>query len=173
MFSFDDVIMVPGKWQYIPWQIDGLVPERRNSSALAMGLRLSCTNPPINMRTWLTRSRETPFYNQHTKNELQIISMLMECTLYNLRWWQLIFHLGRTNVIVVSFKIVRYNRTWLFQLYNMFRRPYSSGKWSLVNQQNYSFGRYKIQSPSWLKSLVLIWSRLLLFDMFNGILLIM
>ena len=29
-------------------QIDGLVQERRNSSALAMELCLSCTNPPIN-----------------------------------------------------------------------------------------------------------------------------
>ena len=28
-------------------QIDGLVQERRNSSALAMELRLSCTNPSI------------------------------------------------------------------------------------------------------------------------------
>ena len=27
--------------------IDGLVPERRNSSALAIELRLSCTNPLI------------------------------------------------------------------------------------------------------------------------------
>ena len=27
-------------------QIDGLVQERRNSSVLAMELRLSCTNPP-------------------------------------------------------------------------------------------------------------------------------
>ena len=27
--------------------IDGLVQERRNSSALAMELRLSCTNPSI------------------------------------------------------------------------------------------------------------------------------
>ena len=30
-------------WQYI----DGLAQERRNSSALAMELRLSCTNPSI------------------------------------------------------------------------------------------------------------------------------
>ena len=29
------------------FHIDGLVQERRNSSALAMGLRLSCTNPSI------------------------------------------------------------------------------------------------------------------------------
>ena len=29
------------------WYIDGLVQERRNSSALAMELRLSCTNPSI------------------------------------------------------------------------------------------------------------------------------
>ena len=31
------------EWHYI----DGLVQERRNSSALAMELRLSCTNPSI------------------------------------------------------------------------------------------------------------------------------
>ena len=29
------------------YHIDGLVQERRNSSALAMELRLSCTNPSI------------------------------------------------------------------------------------------------------------------------------
>ena len=29
----------------LPQRIDGLVQERRNSSALAMELRLSCTNP--------------------------------------------------------------------------------------------------------------------------------
>ena len=33
---------------YNPWlSIDGLVQERRNSSALAMELRLSCTNPSV------------------------------------------------------------------------------------------------------------------------------
>ena len=31
----------------LPKQIDGLVQERHNSSALAMELRLSCTNPSI------------------------------------------------------------------------------------------------------------------------------
>ena len=34
------------------WNIDGLVQERRNSSALAMELRLSCTNPSIYTVTW-------------------------------------------------------------------------------------------------------------------------
>ena len=33
------------KSKYGQQQIDGLVQERRNSSALAMELRLSCTNP--------------------------------------------------------------------------------------------------------------------------------
>ena len=33
--------------QNIPLNIDGFVQERRNSSALAMELRLSCTNPSI------------------------------------------------------------------------------------------------------------------------------
>ena len=61
MFPFDDVIMVPGEWAstlvwiyrricesklYIP-HIDGLVQERRNSSALAMELCLSCINSSI------------------------------------------------------------------------------------------------------------------------------
>ena len=32
------------KWLYMV-QVDGLVQERRNSSALAVELRLSCTNP--------------------------------------------------------------------------------------------------------------------------------
>ena len=39
------------QWLDIEFQIilhfDGLVQERRNSSALAMELRLSCTNPAI------------------------------------------------------------------------------------------------------------------------------
>ena len=34
-------------WRYVLDYIDGLVQERRNSSALAMELRLSCTNPSI------------------------------------------------------------------------------------------------------------------------------
>ena len=35
------------------YDIDGLVQERRNSSALAMELRLSCTNPSILSYIWL------------------------------------------------------------------------------------------------------------------------
>ena len=35
-----------GLWMY--WYIDGVVQERRNSTALAMELRLSCTNPSMN-----------------------------------------------------------------------------------------------------------------------------
>ena len=34
-------------YTYDNWHIDGLVQERRNSSALAMELRLSGTNPSI------------------------------------------------------------------------------------------------------------------------------
>ena len=35
-------------WIHLKYpHIDGLVQERRNSSALAMELRLSCTNPSI------------------------------------------------------------------------------------------------------------------------------
>ena len=34
-------------WPWRPANIDGLVQERRNSSALAMDLRLSCTNLSI------------------------------------------------------------------------------------------------------------------------------
>ena len=37
-------------WEFLMWRgdhIDGLVQERRNSSALALELRLSCTNPSI------------------------------------------------------------------------------------------------------------------------------
>ena len=33
--------------QYHIYYIDGLVQERRNYSALALELRISCTNPPI------------------------------------------------------------------------------------------------------------------------------
>ena len=47
--------LVPSRPQVIPWSngknasnyIDGLVQEICNSSALAMELRLSCTNPSI------------------------------------------------------------------------------------------------------------------------------
>ena len=35
-----------GDKSYKIYQINGLVQERRNSIALAMELRLSCTNPP-------------------------------------------------------------------------------------------------------------------------------
>ena len=40
---------LPGGWRTVigPWDIDWLVQERRNSSALAMELRLSCLNPSI------------------------------------------------------------------------------------------------------------------------------
>ena len=37
--------IVAGKLCYLQNQIDGLVQERRNSNALTMELRLSCTNP--------------------------------------------------------------------------------------------------------------------------------
>ena len=40
-------VISTAKTDPISWHIDGLVQERRNSSALAMGLRLSCTNPLI------------------------------------------------------------------------------------------------------------------------------
>ena len=46
--SVCDVRFIDPVWRYI----DGLVQERRNSSALAMELRLSCTNPSI----WCYRS---------------------------------------------------------------------------------------------------------------------
>ena len=36
-----------GKWRWFPYNTDGLMQKRRNSSALAMELRLSCTNPSI------------------------------------------------------------------------------------------------------------------------------
>ena len=39
----------PWTWLYLLEHIDGLVQERCNSSALAMELRLSCTNPLIGM----------------------------------------------------------------------------------------------------------------------------
>ena len=44
--------MATDQWRYHiltsnHWYIDGLVQEKRNSSALAMELRLSCTNPSI------------------------------------------------------------------------------------------------------------------------------
>ena len=35
-----------------PLYLDGLVQERRNSSALAMELRLSCINPSIPSGSW-------------------------------------------------------------------------------------------------------------------------
>ena len=37
----------PGMTQFTDENIDGLVQERRNSSAWAMELRLSCTDPSI------------------------------------------------------------------------------------------------------------------------------
>ena len=42
-------------------EIDGLVQERRNSSALAMELRLSCTNPS----KWCTQS-------DHVVHQIQV-----------------------------------------------------------------------------------------------------
>ena len=41
---------LPNRYQ-TGWYIDGLVQERRKSSALAMELRLSCTNPSICTKT--------------------------------------------------------------------------------------------------------------------------
>ena len=43
------------------WNIDGLVQERRNSSALAMELRLSCTNPSIYNMKHVASIPITPF----------------------------------------------------------------------------------------------------------------
>ena len=44
----------------VGFYIDGLVQERRNSSALAMELRLSCTNPSICIMSY---KPEAPFIN--------------------------------------------------------------------------------------------------------------
>ena len=43
----EDYLMKVLNWQNVWQHIDGLVQERRNSSASAMELRLSCTNPSI------------------------------------------------------------------------------------------------------------------------------
>ena len=49
---------------YLYVYIDGLVQKRRNSSALAMELRLSCTNPLIYISTDLCNSLITPVHQQ-------------------------------------------------------------------------------------------------------------
>ena len=41
------MIYAYGLWFVVAWHMDGLVQERRNSSALAMELRLSYPNPSI------------------------------------------------------------------------------------------------------------------------------
>ena len=48
--------------------IDGLVQERRNSSALAMELRLSCTNPSIWQRKILTSNDQIEGIDIHKKS---------------------------------------------------------------------------------------------------------
>ena len=51
--------------------VDGVVQERRNSSALAMELRLSCTNPSMLKRSvinYLTKPTSTHFCHQSQKH---------------------------------------------------------------------------------------------------------
>ena len=81
-FSFKKIYlqMLSGKWRpfcpglnvltlisvmlhAMPHHIDRLVQERHNSSALAVELRLSCTNPSINIISPLyTATASSPFY---------------------------------------------------------------------------------------------------------------
>ena len=58
--------------------IDGLVQEKRNSSALAMELRLSCTNPSICILTcnWRVKSCATELFRETMKIYLHFLSFL-------------------------------------------------------------------------------------------------
>ena len=64
---------------YEKWQIDGLVPERRNSTAIAQELRLSCTNPS-----------KYPLINIHTFWFLYTL-FLKSCKIYKLSFVLLCF----------------------------------------------------------------------------------
>ena len=82
---WDVIICAKLRWQLRLTNIDWLVPKRRNSSALAMELRLSCTNPSI-----YELSHSTKYY---VCNYLSLLWSLFplthnENTGFYLRGWQ-------------------------------------------------------------------------------------
>ena len=61
---------------------NGLVQERRNSSALAMELRLSCTNPSISTAHTISMSRNDT-YVLTPKCSYQMYGLLQDCGIAN------------------------------------------------------------------------------------------
>ena len=76
--------MVSISWHH---QVDGLVQQRRNSSALAMGLRLSCTNPLMCNISAIAG----------TSPKEQLIYLHMDSMIYKLRT-----HFSKTNQDISS-----------------------------------------------------------------------
>ena len=79
-------------WQFLPLEndIDGLVQERRDCSALATELRLSCNNPS-NLRCLM--HKVLPIYSEYINNFIHVISD----SWYHRRYWSvvsLVPHIG-------------------------------------------------------------------------------
>ena len=67
--------------------INVLVQDRRNSSALAMELRLSCTNPSISYYLWPSAAA---WHLRFRSTQVQIITCLMEPSHYLNQWWLIV-----------------------------------------------------------------------------------
>ena len=106
----------PGLLQW--YHIDGLVQERRNSSALAMELRLSCTNPS----TWVSWCVKSPasrfFFRPQTKCGKHFHVMVSLCVLWG-------FYKKLTNITVTSYWVwwhLKSPESRLFTLNCLFKR---------------------------------------------------
>ena len=96
------------------WDVysDGLVQERRNSSAIAMELRLSCTNPSI----WVSDADHHWFRY-----------WLVTCSMpsYHLKWWWLIVLFGPSGI---NFSEIC-SRITKFSVKKMYLKMSSAKKW--------------------------------------------
>ena len=105
------ILMQSSSWIFKPY-FDGLVQERRNSSALALELHLSCTDPLIWHNWWIFQQWSTrKFSSTHPNNDFSnffytLLMYIMKFSLVQMAFlpiwdgWMLIFfylciwHLG-------------------------------------------------------------------------------
>ena len=113
-----------GRWLDISqtlWHLDGLVQERRNSSALAMELRLSCTHPLIcTLLSWTYQSHPGLFrwrikccdagWNQECIYTMNVAAWLWQlCSV----WWTLLWR--RCHKVSHSSSLLKTARTGSFK----------------------------------------------------------
>ena len=91
----------------ICWPIDRLVQERRNSSALAMELHLSCTNPSI----WYHMQIDTDIFSKPFNMVRVKIYIAVLHGIY-MSWWNSTQALFLQNILAVVFSPRSWDGLW-------------------------------------------------------------